>query len=69
MMSRFLVASGPGFFGSLGILQLLAGRGEDRTVEESQTRGADEADRDHSAETLDATAGSEFVDDRIRLRE
>jgi len=51
-MSRFLVASRPGFFGSRGILQLLAGAREDRTVEESQTRGAEEADRDHSAETL-----------------
>jgi hypothetical protein len=69
MMSRFLGASRPGFFGSLGIVQLLAGGREDRTVEESPTPGADEADRDHSAETLDATAGSEFVDDRIRLRE
>lgn len=27
------------------------------------------ADRDHDAERLDAVAGSEFVDDRIRLRE
>jgi len=27
------------------------------------------ADRDHDAGRLDAVAGSEFVDDRIRLRE
>ena len=27
------------------------------------------ADLDHHAERLDAVAGSEFVDDRIRLRE
>jgi hypothetical protein len=27
------------------------------------------ADRDHDAERLDAVAGSEFLDDRIRLRE
>jgi hypothetical protein len=27
------------------------------------------ADLDHHAESLDAVAGSEFVDDRIRLRE
>ena len=27
------------------------------------------ADLDHDAESLDAVAGSEFVDDRIRLRE
>jgi hypothetical protein len=27
------------------------------------------ADLDHRAESLDAVAGSEFVDDRIRLRE
>ena len=27
------------------------------------------ADLDHYAESLDAVAGSEFVDDRIRLRE
>ena len=41
-------------------------------VRESQSsRGASiiAADRDHHAERLDAVAGSEFVDDRIRLRE
>ena len=41
-------------------------------VREAQsTRGASNvaADLDHQAEILDAVAGSEFIDDRIRQRE
>ena len=40
-------------------------------VREIQNRGASiiAEDLDHYAESLDAVAGSEFVDDRIRLRE
>jgi hypothetical protein len=86
-MSRGLVASGLGFFGSGAILRLLAasqvrGNGENlgrvaeepvtvdgRDVEPSPPTSFIVADRDRSADNLDAVAGSEFVDDRIRLRE
>jgi len=84
-MSRILVTGRPGFFGSVGILRhLAAGRGG-RSGEENRTHGAEEsvmvnhadvrpspdaADRDdYDVKSLDAVAGSEFVDDRIRVRE
>jgi nucleoside-diphosphate-sugar epimerase len=86
-MSRLLVTSRPGFFGSVAIHRLLAAGREVLTME-SPTRGTEQsammnagdaqpspgasfiaADGDHPAETPDAVAGSEFVDDRIRLPE
>jgi len=70
-MSRILVTSRPGFFKRLANLRPPAAAREVRGMEESPTRGASiiAADLDHHAESLDAVAGSEFVDDRIRLRE
>jgi hypothetical protein len=87
-MSRVIVMSGPGFFGSRAILRLPAAGGEARSVEESTRRAVEEpatvdtgdvqpsprasftaADREQAAESVDAVAGSEFVDDRIRLQE
>ena len=71
-MSRILVTSRPGFFKRLANLRPPAAAREVRGMEESPTRGASiiAADLDHhAAESLDAVAGSEFVDDRIRLRE
>jgi nucleoside-diphosphate-sugar epimerase len=88
-MSKVLVTSWPGFFGSVAILRILAAGREVRTMEESPTTGGAEesamvnagdiqpspgasfiaADRDQDVERLDTVAGSEFVDDRIRLRE
>jgi hypothetical protein len=40
-----------------------------REVQPSRGASTIAADLDHHAESLDAVAGSEFVDDRIRLRE
>jgi len=40
-----------------------------REVQSSRWAWIIAADRDHRADSLDAVAGSEFVDDRIRLRE
>ena len=40
-----------------------------REVQPSRGASIIAADLDHHAESLDAVAGSEFVDDRIRLRE
>jgi nucleoside-diphosphate-sugar epimerase len=84
-MSRVLVTSGPGVVGSRVILRLLAASRELRTLVGSRTRASEvldagdvqararvsfiEADRDHYVERLDAVAGGEFLDDRIRLRE
>lgn len=89
-MSKVLVASWPGFFGSVAMLRLLVTRREVRTVQQtSATRAAEvstkvtlrdiqpspdasliAADRrHHHVRSLDAVAGSEFVDDRIRRRE
>jgi hypothetical protein len=87
-MSKSLVASQSGFFGSLANLRRLAFERDRRGVEGSPTRvlakpatvdvrqhqpssGASiiAAGLGHHAESLDAVAGSEFVDDRIRLRE
>jgi hypothetical protein len=40
-----------------------------REVQRNRGRSIIAADLDRHAESLDAVAGSEFVDDRIRLRE
>ena len=40
-----------------------------RSVQPNRRASIIAADLDHYAESLDAVAGSEFVDDRIRLRE
>ena len=66
-MSRLLVTSGPGFFRS-PILRLL-GVGNDGPRQPSRPSPFIAADRDHDAENVDAVAGSEFVDDQIRLQE
>jgi hypothetical protein len=72
-MSKVLAASAFGFFGSREVRGLLATAvrlgeaGPMRVVEERVVFIA--ADRDRHAEHFDAVAGSEFVDDRIRLRE
>ena len=49
--------------------RVLEGPGTTDVREVQSTRGASTvaADLDHHAESLDAAAGSEFVDDRIRL--
>ena len=41
----------------------------DREVQPNRGPSIVAADLDHDAQRLDAVAGSEFVDDRIRLRE
>jgi hypothetical protein len=83
-MSKFFATSAPGFFGSPSIRRFLSSqlRAADgnptRVLEEPVTIGAKTVqssaasiarDRDHFDERLDAVAGSEFVDDRIRRRE
>jgi hypothetical protein len=84
-MRRVFVTQGPGLVGSRTILRLLGGEVQivgspmtaaavpavvDRTDNRSRARGPFVAgDRDEGAGRLDAVAGSEFVDDRIRLRE
>jgi hypothetical protein len=40
-----------------------------RKIQRNPTASITTADPEHGAESLDAVAGSEFVDDRIRLRE
>jgi nucleoside-diphosphate-sugar epimerase len=57
-MSRVLVTAGSSLVGSRVIRRLLGAGGEVRTIVEN-----------HEAGRFDAVAGSEFVDDRIRLRE
>ena len=62
-MSGFLMTAGRGRFG-----------GAPRSMEESPGHAAEEpatpdVDVPHDAESVDGIAGSEFVDDRIRLRE
>jgi hypothetical protein len=68
-MNRILVTSWTGFFGRLANVRLLAAARELRIMEESPTRIPQEPATMHVAAGLDAVAGSEFVDDRIRLRE
>jgi hypothetical protein len=72
-----------GVFGSRAMLSLLATGGEERerrAVEEPATVETGDvqpsprasfsaADREEAADSVDAVAGSEFVDDRIRLQE
>jgi hypothetical protein len=62
-MSKVVVRSGPGFSGSLAVLRLLAAGSDVRSWEESPRRAPEEP------ATVDAVAGSEFLDDRIRLQE
>jgi hypothetical protein len=84
-MSRVLLTGRLGFFSRFANVRLLAVIREMRGMEESRTRVLEEpgtmdvrevqrasiivADLRHHVERLDAVAGSEFVDDRIRLRE
>jgi hypothetical protein len=57
------VKSRPGFLSRLVNVRILAAVREERDVDESPARVPDHT------ESLDAIAGSEFVDDRLRLRE
>jgi hypothetical protein len=73
-MSDFFVTGGRGLFGGGAILRLLVAGAALRGVEESPGHAAEEPttpneDVPHDAESVDGIAGSEFVDDRIRLRE
>ena len=73
-MSGFLMTAGRGLFGGGAILRLLAAGAAPRSMEESPGHAAEEpatpdGDVPHDAESVDGIAGSEFVDDRIRLRE
>jgi len=77
-ISRVLLTGGPGFFSRFADVRLLADTREVRGMKETidvrevqPNRGTSiiAADRDHDAGSLDAVAGSEYVDDRIRLRE
>jgi nucleoside-diphosphate-sugar epimerase len=81
-MSRVLVTSTPAVVASRVILRFLATCHQVRAVVESPTRVAEvramlehprvsfiAADSDNDAGRLDAAAGCEFVDDRLRLRE
>lgn len=70
-MIRVLLTSSV-FFGRLANGRLPAGVREARSVAENPTRVAEEAattDLNHYPGGLDAVAGSEFVDDRIRRRD
>ena len=76
-MRWILLTNGPGFFTRLANVRVLAAIREVRITAEMKVREAQPscqssiiaADLDRHAESLDAVAGSEFVDDRIRLRE
>jgi hypothetical protein len=72
-MSRVLLTSGPGFFSRLANFRLLVGVREAVTMEENPARASEKPAamdvREVHTVTLDAVAGSEFVDDRIRLGE
>jgi hypothetical protein len=72
-MSRDPWTNGPPQVGSRGILRLFAAGREERTIVASPARTPEASfiasGRDAEAERLDAAAGCEFVDDRIRLRE
>ena len=71
-MSRTIATSGLGFFGGRA-LRLLGSGNEARSMEETPSRTAEEPvtvdDQDQGADTVDAVAGSEFVDDQIREQE
>ena len=77
-ISRVILTGGPGFFSRFADIRLVADTREVRGTEETidvlevqPNRGTPivSADLDHDAGSLDAVAGSEYVDDRIRLRE
>jgi len=74
-MSMILVTSGQGFFRRLANIRLMAATREVssevgiRDVEPTRGTLIIAADLDHHVESLDAVAGSEFVDDRIRRRD
>ena len=76
-MSRILFTNRPGFFSRLANVGVMAAIREVRVTAQTEVRGVQSspdasiiaADRDRRAESLDAVAGSEFFDDRIRLQE
>jgi len=72
-MSRFIESSGTRFFGSRAILRLFIAGTAAGSMEESprtSPRAPFVAEKpNRAAERLDSVAGSEFVDDRIRLRD
>jgi hypothetical protein len=72
-MAKSLLAGGPGFFGRLAGIRGLTASRELPNIEESSRLTAEHPSalnvQEIQAERLDAIAGSEFVDDRIRLRE
>jgi len=76
-MSRVLSTGGLGFLSRLANIRPLAAAREVQSTEDGLVREVQpsremssiEASLDPRAESLDAVAGSEFVDDRIRLRE
>ena len=72
-MSSVLATSGLGFFSRLANVRLVAAALDVRGIEESPRRVPEELAtmnvRAVPPTSLDAVAGSEFVDDRIRLRE
>ena len=63
-----VLATSAGFFSRLANVQLLAAARDVRDLGESPKRVA-KAELDRHAESPDAVAGSEFIDDRLRLRE
>ena len=67
-MSRIVVTSWRHFFSRVVNVRPLAVAGEARAIERSpEHRTQEPATMDE--ESLDAAAGSEFIDDRIRIRE
>ena len=76
-MSRILLTNRPGFFSRLANVGVMAAIREVRITAETEIREVQSSreasivavDLDRHADVLDAVAGSEFVDDRIRLRE
>jgi hypothetical protein len=73
-MGRVLVTNGRSFFSRLTNGRLPGAAREDATmdvpaVQPSGGASTSAADLDQRADSLDAASGSEFVDDRIRLRE
>jgi len=69
-MSRTLWTGGLGFFSRLANVRLLAVTDEARGMEKNRRRPRQEpAPMEVQVENVDAVAGSEFVDDRIRRRE
>lgn len=60
------VVTGPGFVVRRAILWLVAAGRERRILQGGRSRAAH---RDHDAGWVDAAAGCEYLDDRIRLTE